>query len=182
MNRFAHAFGETFRAIIGDRVAMLTLVGAVVLYSFFYPAAYRHQVAVQLPLVVVDQDHSAMSRSLLRKLAAVRAVHVAGVVGSMDHARRAVERGDAEAVLVVPADFQRDILRVLTAVLFGALGATLTGSALLKVNAGNEAAKVTISATAGLALLLIAYLIPPYWNPPTPSKSNCVANPMQRGC
>lgn len=111
MNRFAHAFGETFRAIIGDRVAMLTLVGAVVLYSFFYPAAYRHQVAVQLPLVVVDQDHSAMSRSLLRKLAAVRAVHVAGVVGSMAHARRVVERGDAEAVLVVPADFQRDILR-----------------------------------------------------------------------
>ncbi len=111
MNRFARAFGETFRAIFSDRVAILTLVGAVVLYSFFYPAAYRHQVAVQLPLVVVDQDHSPMSRSLLRKLDAVRAVHVTGVVGSMDQARGVVERGDAEAVLLVPADFQRDILR-----------------------------------------------------------------------
>ncbi len=111
MNRFAHAFGETFRAIVNDRTAMLTLVGAVVLYSFFYPAAYRHQVAVQLPLVVIDQDHSPMSRSLLRKLDAVRAVHLADVVGSMDEARRVMERGEAEALLLVPANFQRNILR-----------------------------------------------------------------------
>lgn len=111
MNRFVHAFGETFRAIAGDRAAMLVLVGAVVLYSFFYPAAYRHQVAVQLPLVVVDQDRSPMSRTLLRKLDAVRAVRLAGVVGSMEEARGMLERGDAEAVLLVPADFQRDILR-----------------------------------------------------------------------
>lgn len=111
MNRFAYAFGETMRAIANDRVAMLTLVGAVLLYSFFYPAAYRHQVAVHLPLVVVDQDHSPMSRRLLRKLDAVRAVQVTGVVGSMDDARAVVERGEAEAVLLVPAGFERDILR-----------------------------------------------------------------------
>lgn len=111
MNRFAFAFGETLRAIAGDRVAMLTLVGAILLYSFFYPAAYRHQVAVDLPLVVVDQDRSPMSRDLLRKLDAVREVHVVGVLGSMDDARALVERGDAEAILLVPADFERDILR-----------------------------------------------------------------------
>lgn len=111
MNRFLRAFGETFRAIGSDRVAMLTLVGAVLLYSFFYPEAYRHQVAVHLPLVVVDQDHSPMSRALLRKLDAVRDLHVSGVIGSMVEARAVVERGEAEAVLLVPADFERDILR-----------------------------------------------------------------------
>ncbi|HET9032824.1 MAG TPA: ABC transporter permease [Dokdonella sp.] len=111
MNRFWRAFAETFRAIFNDRVAMVTLVGAVVLYSFFYPAAYRHQVAVDLPLVVVDQDHSPLSRRLLRKLDALREVQVTGVAGSMAEARGLVERGAAEAVLLVPADFQRDILR-----------------------------------------------------------------------
>lgn len=111
MNRFWLAFGETFRTIVSDRVALLTLVGAVVLYSFFYPAAYSHQVASQLPLVVVDQDRSPMSRSLLQKLDAVRAVRLADVVGSMDEARGVLERGGAEAVLLVPADFERNILR-----------------------------------------------------------------------
>ena len=111
MNRFTYTFGETIRAIVSDRVAMLVLVGAVVLYSFFYPLAYRHQVAMELPLVVVDQDHSPMSRNLLRKLDAVPAVHLVGVLGSMAEARGVVERGEAEAVLLVPADFERDILR-----------------------------------------------------------------------
>lgn len=111
MNRFSRAFVDTFSAIVKDRVAMVTLVGAVVLYSFFYPAAYRHQVALDLPLVVVDQDRSPMSRSLLRKLDAVRSIQVSAVLGSMGQARAVVERGEAEAVLLVPADFQRDILR-----------------------------------------------------------------------
>src|SRR5690554_1421993 len=98
MNLFSQAFAETIRAIVSDRVALLVLVGAVVLYSFFYPLAYRHQVAIDLPLVVVDQDHSPMSRSLLRKLNAVRALHLVGVVGSMDQAQELVERGKTEAV------------------------------------------------------------------------------------
>ena len=40
--------------------------------SFFYPVAYRHQVASQYPVLVVDLDHSAMSRALVRKAGAVR--------------------------------------------------------------------------------------------------------------
>ena len=111
MNRFGRAFVDTFRAVFRDRAALMTLVGAVVLYSFFYPAAYQHQVASQLPLVVVDQDRSASSRALVRRLQALRAVRVAGVAGSMDEARAAVEQGDAEAVLLVDAGFERDILR-----------------------------------------------------------------------
>ncbi len=111
MNHFKFAFAETLRAIVRDRVAMVTLIGAVVLYSFFYPAAYRHQVAAHLPVVVVDHDLSPMSRALLRKIDAVRSVHLSAVVGSMEEARVVVERGGAEAVLLVTVDFERDILR-----------------------------------------------------------------------
>ncbi|MEZ5475202.1 MAG: ABC transporter permease [Lysobacteraceae bacterium] len=148
MKRFAHAFFATFRAIVNDRVAMLTLVGAVVLYSFFYPAAYRHQVATLLPLVVVDQDRSPLSRSLLRKLDAVRAVRLAGVVASMDEARGVVERGEAEAVLLVPADFQRDILRggqgrlalLGNGTLLGRASVAMQGAALAITAFGHDAA------------------------------------------
>lgn len=82
-----------------------------------------------------------------------------------------------------PTPDQRDVLRVLTAILFGALGACLTGTAVLKVNLGkSRGTRFAISATAGMALLLIAYLVPPYWSPPEPTKGNCVQNPAQRGC
>ncbi len=45
---------QTLLAVLLDRYAIVVMVGAVILYSFFYPAAYRHQVAGNLPILVVD--------------------------------------------------------------------------------------------------------------------------------
>lgn len=111
MNRAASGFRETLRAVFSDRYAVVTLVGAVVLYSFFYPVAYRHQVASQYPVLVVDHDRSPMSRALVRKVDAVRAVRVVDGAMSMDEARRRIARGEAEGVLLVPDGFERAILR-----------------------------------------------------------------------
>lgn len=111
MNRVAAGFTETLRAVFSDRYAVVTLVGAVVLYSFFYPVAYRHQVASQYPVLVVDQDRSPMSRALVRKVGAVRAVRIAGDALSMKEAQRRVARGEAEGILVIEEGLHREILR-----------------------------------------------------------------------
>ena len=111
MNQVRAAFLETLRAVFSDRYAVVTLIGAVVLYSFFYPVAYRHQVASQYPVLVVDLDHSAMSRALVRKAGAVRAVRIVGDATSVEEARPRIARGEAQGLLVVPAGFERGILR-----------------------------------------------------------------------
>jgi len=102
---------QTLLAVLLDRYAIVVMVGAVILYSFFYPAAYRHQVAGNLPILVVDQDHSATSRELLRKLDALRVARVVGQPASIDSARRQLEAGDAEGIVLIPANLERDILR-----------------------------------------------------------------------
>lgn len=111
MKTFAEGFRGALIAIFRDRAAIATLIAAVVLYSFYYPAAYRHQVASRLPTIAVDLDRSPMSRALLRKADAVRAIDLFGMAASVDEASRAVASGDADAILVIDADFQRDILR-----------------------------------------------------------------------
>lgn len=105
------AFVQTLRLIARDRAALMTLAGAVVLYSFFYPTPYREQVAGHLPVVLVDQDRSASSRTLLRKTIDVRAIDVVAAVATVEEASGIVATGDAHAVLLVPAGFQRDPLR-----------------------------------------------------------------------
>ena len=72
MSALWRSLRQTLMAVLCDRYAIVVMVGAVILYSFFYPAAYRHQVAGNLPVLVVDEDHSATSRELLRKLDALR--------------------------------------------------------------------------------------------------------------
>ncbi len=108
-------FGEGFRAalqhIASDRAATSVLVGAIVLYSFFYPAPYGPQVAAGLPVAVVDLDSSPMSRGLIRNTLAVRALEVVELGSSFTAARASLERGHVEAIMVIQPDFQRDILR-----------------------------------------------------------------------
>ncbi|HBC50884.1 MAG TPA: ABC transporter permease, partial [Stenotrophomonas maltophilia] len=102
---------QTLMAVLCDRYAIVVMVGAVILYSFFYPAAYRHQVAGNLPVLVVDEDHSATSRELLRKLDALRVAHVVGQPADIDSARQQLEAGHAEGIVLIPANLERDILR-----------------------------------------------------------------------
>lgn len=111
MNDFSQGFFAAFRTIFSDRAAVMSIVAAALIYSFYYPAAYKHQVASRLPTIAVDLDHSPMSRSLLRKIGAVRAIDLVEPVASVAGASKRVSAGDADGILVVHAGFERDILR-----------------------------------------------------------------------
>ena len=111
MSALWRSLRQTLLAVVSDRYAFVVMIGAVILYSFFYPAAYRHQVAGNLPILVVDEDHSATSRELLRRLDGLRVARVVGQPTDLQAARRQLERGDAEGIVLIPADLQRDLLR-----------------------------------------------------------------------
>lgn len=111
MRTFADGFVAAFRGVFGDRAVLSTMLGAVVLYSFYYPAAYQDQVATRQATIAVDLDRSPMSRALLRKAGAVRALALVDPAGSVEEASRRIAAGEAEGVLVVDAGFERDILQ-----------------------------------------------------------------------
>ena len=71
---FRATFAWLWRALLGNRYAAVTMLLAVVLYSVFYPTAYRNEVASSLPVVVVDEDRTAESRALVSKLDSMRAI------------------------------------------------------------------------------------------------------------
>src|SRR5690606_14374908 len=63
---FGGAFVGTFAGIFKHRPLSSTIRLAVVAYAFYYPMAYVGQTPVKLPVAVVDQDHSALSRRLVQ--------------------------------------------------------------------------------------------------------------------
>lgn len=111
MKRIVATFRATLLAVFSDWSALSVMVGAVLLYSFFYPAAYRHQVASELPIAVVDADHSATSRELIRYIDALRAVHVVTQPTALAQARAQMEAGQVDGIVMIPAHLERDILR-----------------------------------------------------------------------
>ncbi len=60
-----------------------------------------------LPIVLVDNDHSAESRELVQRVTATNTFRIAYETSSVEQARSHVRAGRAKAALVIPPDFGR---------------------------------------------------------------------------
>ena len=104
------AFLDTFRGIARSLSVASLLVLAVVGYAFYYPLAYTGQTAVKLPVVVVDQDHSPLSRALVRALDATRAVDAGTVAADFIEAQDMLRNGRVDGVVMIPRGFESRLL------------------------------------------------------------------------
>ena len=103
------AAGEA-RLIFTDPGVLVITVLAIIVYAFFYPLPYLNQVMRDVPIAVVDLDHSALSRRLVRMADAHPSLAVAAEPASPAQAEALVRSGTAAGVLVVPDGFERDVL------------------------------------------------------------------------
>ncbi|MFC6621422.1 ABC transporter permease [Novosphingobium panipatense] len=106
---FAAAFRATWATVLTSRTLLSTMLLAVVLYAFYYPAPYSQEVAQQLPVVLVDEDGSALSRELVRNLEATRAVIVAEHAPSVAEAQAQLRAGKVDGVVLIARGLQRQL-------------------------------------------------------------------------
>ena len=60
-------------------------------------------------VTVVDNDHSQLSRRIISDIGAAESLTVAAVCDTHDEALSTMERGEADVILAIPADYSRDI-------------------------------------------------------------------------
>jgi ABC-2 type transport system permease protein len=111
MSAIGRAARHTLHTIGHEQEVLSVLVAASVFYSLFYPTPYLHQVLRDEPVLVVDRDHTPMSRRFARWLDATEGVAVAGRTADLHAAQAAVRRGTAGGVVLIPEDFERHLLR-----------------------------------------------------------------------
>ncbi len=103
------AFLATWRTFLKDFGAVLLLFVGVAVYSFFYPLPYSNEAVRGIPVAVVDQDRSALSRQLIRYAAADPLIDVRLVSPLAQEAQQALWRGEIAGVLIIPAGLQKDV-------------------------------------------------------------------------
>ena len=111
MSSFAQGWRDMWRRVFTDAGALLLLVIAPVCYSLFYPQPYLRDVVREVPLAVVDLDHSSLSRQLIRFADAHETLQVTARVDSWREAEALIASGRVSAYLVIPAKFRADVLR-----------------------------------------------------------------------
>jgi ABC-2 type transport system permease protein len=105
------AFVGEWRRVLAIRGAFMLLVVGPLVYGLYYPQPYLNQILRKIPIAVVDNDLSELSRSIVQTLDASGAVRVAVQAATVAEGRKALDRGDAFAVVEIPPETERDVLK-----------------------------------------------------------------------
>lgn len=96
---------------IKDEGVLIFFVIVPLLYPLLYSWIYNNEVVRDVPVVVVDQSHTATSREFIRMLDASPDVKVAYYCNSIPEAESVVGHQKANGILYFPEDFERTINR-----------------------------------------------------------------------
>lgn len=105
------AFIGEWRRVLADRGVFSLLIIARVFYGAFYPQPYLGQLVRKIPIAVVDDDRTPLSRRLIQALDADEAVSVAVRAPALDAAQRALFERQVFGILEIPPDTEREVLK-----------------------------------------------------------------------
>ncbi len=107
----ASAFVGEWRRVLADRGVFSMLIIAPVFYGVFYPQPYLGQLVRKIPIAVVDDDRSALSRRLIQTLDADEAISVAVRAPALDVAQEALFARQVFGIVEIPPDTEREVLK-----------------------------------------------------------------------
>ena len=97
---------DEMRRIFKDEGVVIFFFLVPLIYPLLYSWIYNNEVVREVPVVVVDNSRSQMSREFIRKCNASPDVKIVCYADDIDEAKMLVGRDVAKAVYFIPSDFQ----------------------------------------------------------------------------
>ena len=106
--RIAH---YEYRSIIRSLSILLVMGGGVFVYGLLYNYMYSPNVLREVPIMVVDESHTPLSRHYIRLLDASPQVFVKEVVSNIPQALEQLKKGMTMGIIYLPKDFEAKLGR-----------------------------------------------------------------------
>ena len=100
-----------YQSILHSLPILVVLGGGIFLYGILYNYMYSPNVLREVPVVVVDESQTPLSRHYIRLLDATPQVRVQGVITQMPEASKRMKETEVAGVLSLPADFDAKVGR-----------------------------------------------------------------------
>lgn len=100
-----------YQSILHSLPILLVLGGGIFLYGILYNYMYSPNVLRDVPVVVVDESQTPLSRHYIRLLDATPQVRVQGIITNMPEARKRMKETEVAGILSLPADFDTKVGR-----------------------------------------------------------------------
>lgn len=100
---------QEYKSLFKDSGVMLIFIGAAFLYPVLYNLIYLNDTLRNMPIAVVDESNTPLSRKLIRSVDATPDLKVAKTFTNLEEAKDSFYKGQIHGVLVIPADFSYKI-------------------------------------------------------------------------
>lgn len=110
--RTAEALLDELKRIFKDQGALLFCVLLPLAYPLVYSWIYNNETVHDVPVAVVDNSHSALSREFIQRMDATPEVRASLFCGDMEEARSAVGHGKVFGIIYFPEDFATKVGRM----------------------------------------------------------------------
>lgn len=112
INDAAYIWRQEMKQVLRDEGVLIFFIIVPLIYPLLYSWIYNNEVVHEVPVVVVDDSHSALSRELIRKCDASPDVKVLCHAADMDEAKSLVSRQMAKGIYYIPSDFATRLNRM----------------------------------------------------------------------
>ena len=168
MTRFWPMFRKEFTQMRRDRLTLGIMIGIPVLQLLMFGFAIQTDVR-HIPTVVLDESRTSQSRELIAAFVNTGNFRVVDHVDGRPALDRAIARGDAQAGIVVPYDYPRNLARGRTATVQVIIDASdpLSSQAAIQAAAGVAQIRnlAILGAAAGRSALPIEARVRPRYTP-----------------
>lgn len=102
---------DEYRKVFKDLGALVFFFALPLAYPIVYALVYNTEVVREVPMVVVDNSRSEISRQLVREMDASPNAHVVSYCADMEEAKQMMHEKNCYGVLFIPEDFSKNIAR-----------------------------------------------------------------------
>ena len=103
---------QELKQVFRDEGVLIFCVIVPLVYPLLYSWIYNNEVVHEVPVVVVDDSHSHLSRQFIRMCDASPDVKIVSYAGDLDEAKMLVSRQVAKGVYYIPEEFATNINRM----------------------------------------------------------------------
>lgn len=107
----AAIWADEMKMTVKDEGVLIFFILVPILYPLLYSWIYNNEVVREVPVAVVDNSHSSLSREFLRRCDASPDMKVAYYCNNLEEAKELVGRQVVHGVLYFPQDFDKKINR-----------------------------------------------------------------------
>lgn len=97
--------GNIFR----DKGIIIFILFVPLAYPLLYSYVYTNEVVREVPVAVVDESHSELSRELLRKMDASPDMKIVAYCDNLSAAQEMIRRQEVYGIVRIPSDFTREL-------------------------------------------------------------------------